>query len=176
MPPLISVVISVFNKEKYVLNTINSVLNQTYKHYEIIIVNDGSTDNSLEIIKNITNSRITIYSTLNKGAAAARNYGITKASGTFIALLDGDDYWHPFYLEEIIALKNTFPNEFVFATAIALRTKHLTYPAKYSISNLKHQVVNYFKGSQIRTLLSSSSVVIHKSVFKKVLFKLSIVC
>ncbi|MFD0965056.1 glycosyltransferase family 2 protein [Pseudofulvibacter geojedonensis] len=166
--PNFSIVITVYNKELHIANTINSVLSQTVKSFEIIIVDDGSTDNSKKVLNSFKDPRITIYSIQNSGAAAARNFGIKKATNKLIALLDGDDYWHPFYLEEISLLHKLFPNEKIYATALAFRTKHHTYNAKYAIPDKRHQIINYFKGSKIRTLLSSSSVVIHQEVFDKV--------
>lgn len=164
-----SVVISVYNKELQIANTINSVLNQTVQDFEIIVVNDGSTDNSKTVLSSFNDNRIRVFNTANNGASAARNFGIEQANNDYIALLDGDDYWHPFFLEEINTLQIKFPSEKVFATAIELQDNKVVYPAKYSIpSSPKHQVVNYFKGSQLKTLLSSSSIVIHKSVFKSI--------
>ena len=165
---LFSVVITVYNKAQYIEHTINSVLNQTVQNFEIIVVNDGSTDTSLAIINSIADPRIVVYSTKNKGAGAARNYGIDKATSPYIALLDGDDYWHPNYLEEICNLQKRFPNACVFATAIELKAQHFSYPATYSIAKKTYQVVNYFQASTQHTLLSSSSVVIANEVFEKV--------
>lgn len=164
-----SVVISVYNKEAQIANTINSVLKQTIQDFEIIIVNDGSTDNSKSVLDSFSDHRIKTFHTSNNGASAARNFGIRQASKPYIALLDGDDFWHTFFLEEITLLINKFPQEKVFATAIELQDQQLIYPAKYSINhNLMHQVISYFKGSHIKTLLSSSSVVIHQTVFDRV--------
>lgn len=167
--PNFSVIISVYNKELHIANTINSVLNQTIQDFEIIVINDGSTDNSKIILESFHDKRISIFHTKNKGASAARNHGIQQANSDYIALLDGDDYWHPFFLEEINSLLAKFPKEKIFATAIELQDNNLIYPAKYSIpSNTQHQIIDYFKGSQLKTVLSSSSVVVHQSVFKNI--------
>ena len=165
---LFSVVISVYNKAGHIENTLKSVLAQTVQNFEIIVVNDGSTDSSLDCINAFEDPRIIVYTTTNKGAGAARNFGITKATSPYIALLDGDDYWHPHYLEDICKLQALFPKARVFATAIALKTQNFTYPAPYSIPNQAHQIVNYFEGSTQHTLLSSSSVVIANEVFERV--------
>ena len=165
---IFSVIISVYNKEDYVQNTIKSVLAQTIDDIEIIVINDGSSDASLDKINSIEDERINVFSTENQGASKARNLGIEKASADYIALLDGDDYWHPYYLEEITLLQTKFPSQKVFVTAIELQTTGFTYPASYSVENKTHQVIDYFKGSQLRTLISSSSVVIHQDVFKHV--------
>ncbi|QYS89019.1 glycosyltransferase family 2 protein [Flavobacterium davisii] len=88
-----SVIIPLYNKENYIYNTLTSVIDQSYSNFEIIIVNDGSTDKSLEIIQNINDSRIRIFNQQNKGVSSARNLGIKNAKGTLIAFLDADDLW-----------------------------------------------------------------------------------
>lgn len=101
---MISVIIPLYNKGLSVKNSIKSVLNQTYTDFEIIIVNDGSTDNSLEIANSISDNRIRIYSKKNEGVSVARNYGITKARGEIISFLDADDIWLPNYLENVYTM------------------------------------------------------------------------
>src|SRR5690606_25848964 len=98
MTPYFSVVISLYNKEKHIQSTIESVLKQTFVDFEIIIVNDGSTDNSEVVAKSFRDKRICYYHQENKGASGARNAAISKANGTYIALLDADDLWAPNYL------------------------------------------------------------------------------
>ncbi len=90
--PLVSVIIPVYNTERFVAETIQSVLNQTYPHIEIICVNDGSTDGSLEVLSSF-GSKIKIISQKNQGVAQARNTGVKVAHGTIIGLLDADDLW-----------------------------------------------------------------------------------
>ena len=89
--PLISIIIPVFNSEKYIEQTIKSAIDQTWANKEIIIIDDGSTDNSLAIAKKFKNDRIKIITQQNKGASAARNKGIAGAKGTYIQFLDADD-------------------------------------------------------------------------------------
>lgn len=98
---LVSIVIPVYNSEKYISETINSILNQTYSKYEIIIVDDGSTDRSEFIIKEYLKqeSRIKYYKQVNSGPACARNYGVEKAEGQFICFIDADDLWQSNKLE-----------------------------------------------------------------------------
>lgn len=170
--PKFSVVISVYNKEKFVQETIQSVLDQTIQDFEIVIVNDKSTDNSEQVITSIPSEKIT-YLPLEKnvGAGAARNIGIKAAQGDFIALLDGDDLWDKYYLAEISALINIFPQHHVFATAVLKEHQHKTIPNQYSFENPKGETfvdLNYFESSYKNTLLTSSSAVIHRSVFKEV--------
>jgi glycosyltransferase involved in cell wall biosynthesis len=91
--PLISVVLPVYNCGKYVAESISSVLNQTYKNLEIICVNDGSKDNSLEVLKSFGDKIILIDSPKNQGIAASRNLGTAHAKGEFLAFMDADDLW-----------------------------------------------------------------------------------
>lgn len=95
----ISVVVPVFNGEKTIEETINSILNQTFQDIEIIVINDGSTDATLAIIKKISDSRIKVFSYPNAGLSASRNRGISQAKGEYISFIDADDLWTPDKLE-----------------------------------------------------------------------------
>lgn len=166
----ISVAIAVYNKENQILSTLESVLNQTYPISEIIIVNDGSTDNSEAVIHSIKDSRIKFVSQENKGAAAARNQAISHCTNDFIALLDADDLWHTNFLSEIVKAIKRYPNEKVFSTGIKIEASHNnSFPAKYSIlKNTEANVYNYFEGSYLNSLIYSSNVVMHREVFEKI--------
>jgi glycosyltransferase involved in cell wall biosynthesis len=91
--PLISVIIPVYNGEKTIKETLDSVLKQTFQDFELIIINDGSQDATVEIVEGIQEPRIKLYSYSNAGQAASRNRGISHAVGEFIAFLDADDLW-----------------------------------------------------------------------------------
>ena len=95
MDPLVSIIIPVFNSENWIDSTIRSALSQTWKNKEIIIIDDGSTDNSFEIIKHYENSNVKIIKQENKGASAARNLGLDYAQGDYIQWLDSDDILAP---------------------------------------------------------------------------------
>lgn len=99
---LVSIITPCYNGAKYIAETIDSVLNQTYSNWEMIIINDGSKDNSEEVIDKYVkkDKRIIKLNQENKGCAAARNNGIRNAKGRYIALLDADDIWHNNFLEE----------------------------------------------------------------------------
>ena len=98
---LFSVIIPLYNKEKCIARTINSVLSQSYTNFEIVIVDDGSTDNSAAIVKTITDSRIRLFQKENGGVSSARNYGIEKALGKWIFFIDADDILLPSSLEKL---------------------------------------------------------------------------
>jgi glycosyltransferase involved in cell wall biosynthesis len=91
----ISVIIPVYKVEKYVAATVESVLAQTYKNFELLIIDDGSPDKSIEICQQFTDNRIKIIRQENRGVAAARNTGIRHAQGEYLAFLDADDLWTP---------------------------------------------------------------------------------
>lgn len=93
--PIVSVVVPMYNVEKYIETCIQSVLAQTFRHYEIICVDDGCTDNTLQILDQFNDHRIKLVRQKNRGLSGARNTGIHEAKGIYIALLDADDFWHP---------------------------------------------------------------------------------
>ena len=104
MQDLVSVIMPSYNTAKYIKSSIESVLNQTYTNFELIIVDDCSTDNSEEIILSIKDERIRfLKNQMNSGAALSRNYALREAKGKWIAFLDSDDLWYPEKLEKQIA-------------------------------------------------------------------------
>ena len=115
-----SVVIPLYNKANYIENTIRSVLDQTCDDYELIVVDDGSSDNSLALARKYESDRVRVIAQANQGVSVARNTGIENARGTFIAFLDADDQWEPQYLETIQALTEHYPESAIFVTAYAV--------------------------------------------------------
>ena len=107
--PKISIIVPIYNVEQYIEECLNSIFLQTYKDYEIILVNDGSTDNSLDICYKYQkqNNSIKIYNKENGGLSSARNYGILHATGEYIIFIDPDDYWiESKALEKLINIAN----------------------------------------------------------------------
>lgn len=97
--PIISIVMPAYNGERTILETLNSLQEQTFSDFEIIVINDGSTDSTLEILNNFKDPRLKIFSYENGGLTVARNRGLSHSSGEFITLLDQDDLWTPDKLE-----------------------------------------------------------------------------
>ncbi|HEY9827653.1 MAG TPA: glycosyltransferase family 2 protein, partial [Stenomitos sp.] len=98
--PTVSVVIPAYNAEQYILETIRSVQNQTFSAFEILVVDDGSTDQTLALLETLNEPRLRVITGQHKGVSAARNCGIAAAQGEFIAFLDADDLWTPDKLQD----------------------------------------------------------------------------
>ena len=163
-----SVIITVYNKAECIKDTINSVLNQSYKDFEIIIINDGSTDKSEDIIKTFNDQRINLITTKNQGASKARNIGIEKATATYIALLDGDDTWEIDYLKHIHNAISKFPDIKIFTTGISHKYDNKTVPVSYSFKQKElYKIRDFFQSSLDFHLITNSSVVFDKSIISK---------
>ncbi len=167
MTPFFSVVVSVYNKANFVEKTIASILRQSFSGFELIVVDDGSTDDSLEKLYSIEDERITIYPTKNQGVSKARNYGLSKAKCNYIALSDGDDIWLENHLSELKTLIEAFPNCGIYATSYE---KHFfeRYVTQPKFSNVDHPffgiVGDYFRTSLVDNILWTSAVAIPKQV------------
>ncbi|GAB1545029.1 glycosyltransferase [Scytonema sp. NUACC21] len=107
--PLVSIIVPAYNAERTILDTIQSVQQQTFSNFEIIVINDGSTDNTLELLKSVCDERLKVFSYKNGGISTARNYGISHARGEFIAFLDADDLWTTDKLELQLAALQKHP-------------------------------------------------------------------
>jgi len=169
--PLISIVIPLYNKERFIKETLDSVFNQSFTDYEIIIVNDGSTDSSVFIVNAIEDQRITVLSNQNKGVSHARNFGISKANSDLIALLDGDDLWEQNHLENLYNLYEKFPDCGLYATAY--NKKYFNgEKIKASYNGLAKEyfgiIEDYFSASIKDGIAWTSAVLIPMKTFRKV--------
>lgn len=111
---MISVVIPLYNKESCIKKTIDSVLAQSYEGFEVVVVDDGSTDESAKIVSSIPDDRIRLITKINGGPSSARNRGIEEAKGDCIAFIDADDIWSPDYLNEMVDLMTSFPDAVIW--------------------------------------------------------------
>lgn len=167
--PFFSVIIPVYNKENFIENTIKSVLNQTFTDFEIILINDGSTDQSEAKIRSFKADQIRCINKENEGVSIARNIGITAAKSDYITFLDADDYWYPNFLQEMFQSINRFSEQKVFAAAKEIETQKNIFPAQYSIPKKQdNPIVNYFDSSRKESVIWTSCAVFHKSVFKEI--------
>ncbi len=168
MTPFFSIIIPLYNKEKHIQKTLESVLNQSFKDFEVIIVNDGSTDNSLSIIEPFNDARIKILSQENKGVSAARNNGIKNAIATYIAFLDADDYWYNNHLETLHKHIIENPSCFVFATICEIEKTHDIIKPSFSVKfNTEFEKTNFFNASFKRSILTMQTIVIDKNIIEK---------
>jgi glycosyltransferase involved in cell wall biosynthesis len=171
--PLVSVVIPLFNKGKEVLRAVNSVLSQTTSDFEIVVVNDGSTDKGPDIVRAIKDPRIKVIDQDNSGVSAARNRGIAESRAELIAFLDADDEWEPDFLETIMHLKNKFSSSEVFATNYVFRRKNNLIKdtvIRGLPEGFKEGILDsYFKiASQSNPPLWSSAIAITKNAIQSV--------
>jgi glycosyltransferase involved in cell wall biosynthesis len=161
---MFSIVIPYYNKSAYIVRCIDSIMNQTFPDYEVILVDDGSTDKGIELISKKYGDLIRVFRQDNQGVSAARNLGIEKAKYNYIAFLDADDAWHAQYLESV---KWVITNE----KEVKIVGSH--YSRDISFLENKHNIPNYFKFENYfkkairNTYFTSSSSVIEKSFFDK---------
>jgi GT2 family glycosyltransferase len=112
-----SVIIPMYNKQKYIQRAISSVMTQKYPNYELIVVDDGSTDESYKVACEIIDPRIRFFRQENHGVSTARNTGVNAASYPLVAFLDADDEWRPTFLETLSRLVNDYPECVLFASS-----------------------------------------------------------
>lgn len=167
--PFFSIVIPLYNKEHFIAQTLQSVLAQTFGDFEVIIINDGSTDASEAKVRQFDDPRIQYYLRENKGVSAARNLGITMAKADYIAFLDSDDFWYPDFLQTMHRNISRYGNQYkVFSSAIEIETSRNVFPAEYSIEKKGYcEVVDFFEASIKEAVIWTSAAVFHKSVFEQ---------
>ena len=117
----VTVVMPVYNKCSVVRRAVLSVLNQTVPDFEIVIVDDGSTDGSADVVRTFSDRRIRIVEQPNAGEGAARNTGIHASTTDLVAFCDADDEWCPLFLEEVLALAAAYPSCDVYGTSYVLK-------------------------------------------------------
>ena len=168
---MISVVIPLYNKEKSIIPTLQSVCTQTYTDFEILVVNDGSTDNGASLATKYPDTRIRVINKENGGVCSARNRGIQEAKGEYIALLDGDDQWDKDYLSEQMKMIHDFQNAAMWGINFAeLNQGKLIRKLETALPDgFRGYVENYFRmPKRVSDLFCSSSVVIRREVFDEV--------
>lgn len=161
---MFSVIIPYYNKSKYIQRCLDAVLNQTFQEFEIILVNDGSTDDGLHFISDNYSNNITVINQENNGVSAARNTGIKQAKYPFIAFLDADDCWHNQFLEKIKTVIDT-EKDIKIIGAHYSRNKEFLVIDSGTLDYFKFE--NYFKSALKNTCFSSSSTIITADFFTK---------
>ena len=172
--PAISVVIPLYNKEEYIARALNSVLSQSFKDFEVIVVDDGSTDRGVSVVRRFADPRINIIQQPNSGVSAARNRGVMAVKSDLIAFLDSDDEWLPDHLETLLKLHEKYPEAGAYTTACLISNSDFGIKPchYYAIPEKPWEglIPNYFKSAALGFPPVCSSVV---CVPKHVLMKLS---
>ncbi|MFM5622905.1 glycosyltransferase family 2 protein [Aeromonas veronii] len=167
----ISVVIPLFNKEKFIVQAVNSVLSQKLKPKELIVVNDGSTDKSLELINEVisdilTDVSIRVFDIKNSGVSVARNMGVKKSNSEYIAFLDADDSWDTEYLFEMASLIEANPNSGMYScNHVINRNGMQRFIAKCPLDKNFSDEVDFFHLVQKYSVVNSSKVIVNKKFF-----------
>jgi glycosyltransferase involved in cell wall biosynthesis len=166
----ISVIIPLYNKSIYISRAIHSVLAQTEQNFEIIVVDDGSTDNGADIVKEFADSRIMLIRQDNRGPGAARNRGIREAKGEYISFLDADDEWLPLFLEKGIEFlsvnKDIAAISYGYDTSISNSDKDTAYWYKKGVRNSTYAIDNETNVELVRSLVSfmcTCTIIVRKS-------------
>jgi glycosyltransferase involved in cell wall biosynthesis len=168
---MFSIVIPLYNKENTIENTVKSIINQNFIDFELIIINDGSTDNSLAKIEKINDSRIKIISTENRGVSQARNLGIENATKPYISFIDADDLWENNHLEVLKNLIQDYPNVGLYATKYIYHYDHGIKITPYFIDisdDYRGIVSNFFKSSSIYRIAWTSCVCVPQKTIKEI--------
>lgn len=170
--PFFTVIIPLYNKENFVRDAIKSILNQTFTDFELLIVNDCSTDQSAEIASEFLSEKVKIiHHEKNSGLAATRNTGIKKAASNYVTYLDADDVWKPHFLEKIFDLIQNFPEARIFGTNYQeIWNGTLKTPlngSEFLEKNYKGYI-DFFKLNIKQGIYCHGSVCFHKEVFEKI--------
>ena len=165
-----SVIIPLYNKESYVRKAIESVLTQTFKDFELIVVDDGSTDGGAKVVEGFNDTRLNLIRQKNAGVSIARNNGAAASSAPFLCFLDADDWWDPTFLEEMDKLIKEFPDAGIYGTnyTIVNETKRKTRVAPIGLhEGFECGYINYCQAYSMNLgmPLTSSSICIPKNVF-----------
>lgn len=177
---MISIVIPVYNKEKYVGKCIESILNQTYKDYELILVDDGSTDDSLNVLKQYHDKRVKVFSKKNEGVSCTRNYGLKKTTMPYILFIDADDYLEPDMLEVFVSVIKKYDadlitcgffSETINGTKEEFKYKNAYFKGKEGIKkNLMHLYDNDLMYNPCNKIYKKSIIDKNKLKFPNIIF------
>ncbi len=167
----VSVVIPLYNKLRHIARAVGSVLSQSFSEFELIVVDDGSTDGSREVLMGIDDPRLRVITQPNQGVSAARNRGILEANHDLIAFLDADDEWQVNFLQTVLDLRQKFPDAGMYATAYTMCQGGNTWRPAFvdCIESVDGGLLaDYFKSGLGPAPVWSSAVLIPRSVLKEV--------
>lgn len=161
---LVSIIIPVYNGEKYISDTIQSVIDQTYKNWELIIVDDGSTDNTADIVKQFNDSRISYIKKNNTGVSDTRNVGANLAKGEILCFLDADDVWLPQNLEKKLSKLTKEQDSILVTSPMYLWDGKTDYHNCQIIGN-NFPVDEWKEFRELRNISIPSSALMYKNYF-----------
>ena len=162
----VSIVIPLYNKEAYIKNTLSKVFEQSYQDFEIVIVDDGSTDGSAAVVKEFDDPRIRLFSQENQGASAARNNGCRLARYEHIAFLDADDEWDKDYLLKMQQLMDRYPHAVLYGANYNITEKGETHVLSYpDVGEGMTLIENFYVSSKVYTPVWTSAAIVKREVF-----------
>ena len=168
----VTVVIPLFNKASYIERALRSVIAQTFENWEIVVVDDGSTDKGAEIVQSIKDYRIRLIQQTNQGESGARNRGIKEAKSDLISFLDADDDYFPCFIDTILRLRRNYPEAGAYSTAykIVESSGKVTKPKFCAIPPAPWEgiIPNYFKSALRGPPVCSSAIAVARKVFNEV--------
>jgi glycosyltransferase involved in cell wall biosynthesis len=167
MRPHFSVVIPLYNKSQHIANTLNSVLCQNFDDFEIIIIDDGSTDGGGDVVAQINDDRITLIHQVNSGVSVARNCGVDQSKGEYVAFLDADDEWLPWHLDELDGLIKEFPDCGIYSVAHYITQGGIKYYPSTGVAKEFRGIIDhiYTTFSKGLALINSSTACVKKDAF-----------
>lgn len=164
---MISVLVTVFNSQNTISETMNSILNQSFSDFEIVIIDDGSTDSTGEIISSVKDNRVKYFNPGRLGRSAALNYGVAKCKYELVAICDSDDIWHHDKLNIQIKILNKFPKADLICTASQNfhTASLLKYKSGFDLEEIPVKEITY-KNLLFKNKITHSSVLIKKNLLK----------
>ena len=163
--PTFSVIIPLYNKEREVEATVRSVLAQTVQPLEIVVVDDGSTDDSRRVVESIGSPLVRLICQKNAGECAARNRAMSEARGEWFALLDADDCWKPEFLEEVAAMIAEWPDCGIYSTAFEVVSP--TGRVRGNCPTERGVVENFWRESMTHYVTIPSATVLSRNVVEE---------
>lgn len=165
--PLFSVVIPLYNKRLFIRRAADSVLGQTFKDFELIVIDDGSTDGSHEMLADIADPRFRLVRQANAGEGPARNTGIHEAVGEWVAFLDGDDMWLPGHLEELQQMRVAFPDAGLLGCGSVEAREGGDLKQLEQLPRRIEQIDYFVRASREIGFINASSVAVRRAIFEK---------
>jgi glycosyltransferase involved in cell wall biosynthesis len=169
---MISVIIPLYNKAAHIQRTLDCVLAQTHGDFEIIVVDDGSTDGGAKIVRQCPDPRVRLIQQPNAGVSAARNHGVSQAKAELLSFIDADDEWDRDFLATVLALREKFPDAGVWGTAYSIMAPNGTVcRVKLREDSLRQEqglIMNYFQAATLEQPIHASSMLVRKDAFLKI--------